>query len=682
MPTAAPHNISLADLHAAGLRLRPVEAVTIARELTLRAHRGELPGIPSSTVLRFTNEGDTLCEGPVAAGQSVERAGRLLESLLPGFDAPPEFRVPGALRLVVARSLGTLDLPAYSTLDEFADAMARFGADDMRTVVGGFVRTWRAAVESADVPADGATETEVVTESLELTISDVRRARRATGLRLADIAQRSRIPISLLRELEWGYFINWPANQDGRSQLVRYARAAGLDVEVVMRAVWPVLEQAVRTREGAPAVVEGAIVEDEPAVPAADTRLVRRQPDRSLETRKKLERRPLWLAALAIPALLAIGFIPAAWQARINDAGAAPASSAAAAPPASTPRPTEGSSPSGPAGPGAPSVQTQGGAPKSDASAPSSMTTTTTAPGQSPPAQVLGNVAGARVPVVASQRVSSTEPGPSPDRADLPDAADLPDEHVAFSPTFASVGSAMFYHADAGDSSALMRADTDSSGAVLRVTRIVDDSAKNFHVRPSPDGARIAFDSDREGERAVYIADANGKNVRRISGPGFAAVPSWSPDGRTLAFVRAEPRRPRVWNLWTSDLESGDTRRLTNHRVGQPWGASWFPDGRRIAYSHEARLIIRSIDSGEERVFNTPKAGHLVRTPAVSPDGSKVMFQVHKDGAWLLDVANGAMRKVLADPTAEEFTWSSDGRRVAYHSRKAGGWGVWMMTSR
>ncbi|MDQ3418867.1 MAG: helix-turn-helix domain-containing protein, partial [Acidobacteriota bacterium] len=392
-----------------------MEAVTIARELTLRAHRGELPGIPSTTVLRFTDEGDTLCEGPVAAGQSVERAGRLLESLLPGFDAPPEFRVPGALRLVVARSLGTLDLPAYSTLDEFADAMARFGADDMRTVVGGFVRTWRAAVESADVPADGAAETELVTESLELTISDVRRARRATGLRLADIAQRSRIPISLLREFEWGYFINWPANQDGRSQLVRYARAAGLDVEVVMRAVWPVLEQAVRTRAGAPAVVEGAIVEDEPAVPAADTRLVRRQPDRSLETRKKLERRPLWLAALAIPALLAIGFIPAAWQARIDDASAAPASSAAAAPPAAR-RPIEGSSPSGPNGPGAPSIQTQGRAPNSDASAPSSMTTT---PGQLPPAQVLGNVAGARVPVVASQRVSSTEPGPSPDRADL-----------------------------------------------------------------------------------------------------------------------------------------------------------------------------------------------------------------------------------------------------------------------
>jgi Tol biopolymer transport system component len=214
------------------------------------------------------------------------------------------------------------------------------------------------------------------------------------------------------------------------------------------------------------------------------------------------------------------------------------------------------------------------------------------------------------------------------------------------------------------------------------VTSIVDDEARNFHARPSPDGEHIAFDSDRDGERAVYVADANGRNVRRISGQGFAAVPSWSPDGRTLAFVRAEAGRPRVWNLWTADLETGETRRLTAHRVGQPWGAAWFPDGGRIAYSHEERLIVRSLEDGGERVYPSPKKGHLVRTPAVSPDGRRIIFQVHRDGVWLLDLSDDSMRKVLADPTAEEFTWAPDGRRVAYHSRKAGGWGIWMAHGR
>ena len=47
----------------------------------------------------------------------------------------------------------------------------------------------------------------------------------------------------------------------------------------------------------------------------------------------------------------------------------------------------------------------------------------------------------------------------------------------------------------------------------------------------------------------------------------------------------------------------------------------------------------------------------------------------------LLDVDDGSMRKVLADPTAEEYSWSHDGRRVAYHSRRSGEWGVWMMSA-
>jgi Tol biopolymer transport system component len=253
---------------------------------------------------------------------------------------------------------------------------------------------------------------------------------------------------------------------------------------------------------------------------------------------------------------------------------------------------------------------------------------------------------------------------------------------AAFSPTFASTGSAMFYHANAGGGSALMRADTDASAAVLRVTSIVDDSARNFHVRPSPDGQLIAFDSDREGERAVYVANADGTAVRRVSGTGFAAVPSWSPDGRRLAFVRSEPERPKVWNLWTVELRTGQTERLTSHRVGQPWGAAWFPDGDRIAYSHEDRLVVRALDGSSQRIYPSPRKGRLLRTPAVSPDGKRIVFQLYRDGGWLLNLADGSMRRILTDPTAEEFTWAPDGRRVAYHSRQTGEWSVWMMTAR
>jgi cytoskeletal protein RodZ len=664
--------VSLADLAAAGVRLRPFEAVSIVRELALQVARDQAPGVPSAHVIRLSPSGTVFIEGPVAAGgRSVARAAQLLDTLLPGFDAPPEFRAPGALRLVIARALGTLDLPPYATLEQFAGALTRFGSVDAAPVVRQLVASWAESVAAeqtgaspsdADVPLemgeDELSSTERVLESFapavsppvpELTISDVRRARRATGLTLAQISERSRIPVALLRELEWGYLRHWPSGHYGRTQLIRYARAAGLDEQVVVSTVWRLFDEQPRADE----VAAVPTIADAPAAlnPADYANVTWLSSARPAEpVRPQPSRRSRVLAALAVPALVALAVAPAVWYraslrapderrpsiARQDDRSASPI-------PAATPS-----------------------AAKPDATAPDKSPARSSEPDHLVPTANVQPIAPA-----AQRVVAQTER-----------ARGLTTTEVAYSPSFSSVGTAMFYHTDSRGPSALMRADTDSGGAVLRITRIVDDSASNFHVRPSPDGTRIAFDSDRDGERAVYVATADGRNVRRVSGEGFAAVPSWSPDGAVLAFVRAEPEHPKVWNLWTANLSTGDFRRLTNHRVGQPWGGSWFPDGKRIAYSLEDRLVIRDLQTNEEKVFRTPRQGRLVRTPAVSPDGQRIIFQVRRDGAWLLELSDGSMRKVLSDPTAEEYTWSPDGRRVAYHSGRTGSWGVWVMALR
>jgi hypothetical protein len=252
-----------------------------------------------------------------------------------------------------------------------------------------------------------------------------------------------------------------------------------------------------------------------------------------------------------------------------------------------------------------------------------------------------------------------------------------------FSPSFASNGSALFFHTGSTRDahSAIAMASSDGMSGDLGVMTIVDDGARNYHVQPSPDGAYIAFDSDRDGERGVYVARRDGTNVRRVSGPGYAAVPTWSPNGRRIAYIRAEDDNPKVWNLWLQPVDADHATRLTSYRYGQTWSASWFPDNRRICYSHEDRLVVLDLESGASRTFASPVKHRLVRTPAVSPDGNEVIFQVFRQGAWLLDLRDGSMREVLADPTAEEFAWSPDGRRVAFHSRRDGQWGIFV-TSR
>lgn len=703
-------HVSVADLAAAGVAVNHVEAVTIVRDVLLRASRGELPGVPSAHVIRLTSSGVVSVEGPIAADdRAVPRAAHLLDALLPGFDAPVELRVPGALRLVLARALGTLDLPPYASLEAFADALTRFGSPDPQTTVRELVarrpvsadadaaRTDdHVALVGSEAPdedvaisehaAGGRPAAPVRLEPREtaLTISDIRRARRATGLTLSQISERSRISTRLLVELEWGYMRNWPASHVGRTQLVRYARAAGLDDHLVVRTVWPLLEESVRERQNAIpldiSIVPIARDEDEDEDEGGEMQSTAMAPFVYTAPARQHWGRKRYLAALAIPALLAIGIVPALWErstrphaseAARSAEGVSPSVIATLSRSAKTPPPVPASAAAAPA----PSVPAGATPAPERASLPPAQGPATTAavrPGSSAP----GSAASAR-------GADHTEPAVRPANATLVGSpvrgiADGP----AYSPSFATVGSAMFYQAESGGTSALMRADTDSRGAILRITSVVDDRAQNFHARQSPDGTLIAFDSDRDGERAVYIADADGQHVKRMSGEGFAAIPSWSPDGRTIAFVRAEAERPKVWNLWTADVSSGRARRITSYKVGAPWGGSWFPDGRRIAYSHETNLVVLDLETGRERVYDAPVRGRLVRTPAVSPDGKRVMFQVHRDGAWLLELADGSMRKVLSDPSAEEYTWAPDGQRVAYHSRREGSWGVWVMAPR
>ena len=247
-----------------------------------------------------------------------------------------------------------------------------------------------------------------------------------------------------------------------------------------------------------------------------------------------------------------------------------------------------------------------------------------------------------------------------------------------FSPSFSPRGQTLLFHAGR-KASPLMRASVTDTGEVGRIEKLLDDGWANYHVTMSPDGQLIAYDSDRDGVRGVYVAHADGSNPTRISGSGYASVPTWSPEGGRLAFVREEPGHSQVWNVWIADVDSGRLQRVTDHEEGQPWGASWFPEGRRLAYSVGDRVMVADLESGMARGYRSPRAGRRVRTPAVSPDGRRIVFQVEGDGVWLLDLERARMRRILKDATAEEFVWSPEGDAIAYHARSGGSYGLWKL---
>ena len=129
-----------------GIRFRPAEAVAIVGEICRQRRRAHSPRIAlarASSGSRADGEHRSSKAPCPPARTSVARAAHLLESLLPPFDAPPEFRASGALRLAIARALGTLDLPPFASLEEFSAALARFSTLDAReTVTALWSRAW------------------------------------------------------------------------------------------------------------------------------------------------------------------------------------------------------------------------------------------------------------------------------------------------------------------------------------------------------------------------------------------------------------------------------------------------------------------------------------------------------------------------------------------------------------
>lgn len=298
-----PTRVSLAELIDADVSLRPDEAVAIVRDVCRQHADGDLRGIPNAAVIRLTPEGRILVEGPMSRDQdAVPAAAALLSELLPGFQTPTGFKVPGGLRLVLARATRTIDLPPFANVGEFCAALERFAAADPAETARRLFAEW----SSRRVPI-AAPEPD-----RELTISDVRRARRATGLSLEDVAQACGIPAAKLRELEWGYVRNWHVNEDSREDLRRYARATGLDEELVLSVAWPLIETA----------DAGPIIDVTPSAPVSENTwalvpVARRDPAPlawPVRTRDPLVTRHRWLLALAAAIVLVATVIAMGWQ--------------------------------------------------------------------------------------------------------------------------------------------------------------------------------------------------------------------------------------------------------------------------------------------------------------------------------------------------------------------------------
>ena len=234
------------------------------------------------------------------------------------------------------------------------------------------------------------------------------------------------------------------------------------------------------------------------------------------------------------------------------------------------------------------------------------------------------------------------------------------------------------------------------SGANRQLTR-----GKKTSSSPawSPDGATLAFLSDRADKRQIYLIDPLGGEARPLTSAeeGVGSF-RWSPDGARIAYTAAEPKsqaakeRDKKYgeftlvdedvgatHLWVIDVASREAKKLTSGQLAVG-GFKWSPDGAAIAFDHRvdedpsnggtADISVVEIAGGKVRALVTQPGPDT--NPEWSPDGSRIAFETamgnpayyYTNGLIAATAAAGGAIDVLTRAFDEEtslLAWSPNG---------------------
>jgi Tol biopolymer transport system component len=224
------------------------------------------------------------------------------------------------------------------------------------------------------------------------------------------------------------------------------------------------------------------------------------------------------------------------------------------------------------------------------------------------------------------------------------------------------------------------------------VINLTNNSADDSDPAWSPDGTRIAYMVRRggHGQSELYVMNADGGNNTLLvpdcgdDAGGGCVMPAWSPDGTKIAFQMGTRAGQEVYVI---NADGSGMRRLTNNPGGDNYDPTWSPDGSRIAFGGRRGpwgiWIMNSNGSNQYSI-----SGDMDGGPSWSPDGTRIVFDspsgIYRGNTqiYVMNIDGSNMTRLTSNSANDTGPkWSPNGTRIAFSSDRDGNSEIYVMNA-